>query len=189
MCFFKCIPKEKQNLWEHEWLASKRDLVKLSGLWRDYSIDTGAKKKVLCPYLDKPPPCECPGCWIRFTDSTSLCKQQSHWYNLFLIQHHTQVSKTQARHIPQHVRPTFRRKRPAVAHLETFRMEGRPCHHPLPWVPHLMLSLVQIEAHAQSKWLSRVGGEAKRSDSRGIAKFHVCPDHVKLIIHGLLPLN
>lgn len=76
-----------------------------------------------------------------------------------------------------------------MAHLETFRMEGRPCHHPLPWVPHLMLSLVQIEAHAQSKWLSRNGGEAKRSDSRGIAKFHVCPDHVKLIIHGLLPLN
>lgn len=189
MCFFKCIPKEKQNLWEHEWLASKRDLVKLSGLWRDYSIDTGAKKKVLCPYFDKPPPFECPGCWIRFIDPTSLCKQQSHWHNLFLIQHHTQVSKTQARHIPQHVRPTFRRKSPAVAHLETFRMEGRPCHHPLPWVPHLMLFLVQIEAHAQSKWLSRNGGEAKRSDSRGIAKFHVCPDHVKLIIHGLLPLN
>lgn len=122
------------------------------------------KKKVPGPYLDKPPPSECPGCWIRLTDPTLLCKQQSHWYNLFLIQYHKQVSKTQARLIPQHVRPIFRRKSPAVTHAE-----GRPCHHPLPWVPYLMPSHGQIGAQAQSKWLSRNGGEAERSDSRGIA--------------------
>lgn len=129
------------------------------------------QKRVLCPYLHKPPPSECPGCWIRFTDLTSLCKQQSHWYNLFLIQHHTQVSKTQAGHIPQHVRPTFRRKSPAVAHLGTFCMKGRPCHHPLPWVPHLMPSLVQTGAHAQSKWLSRNGGRSKKMIPGGLHNF------------------
>ena len=69
-----------------------------------------------------------------------------------------------ARLIPQHVRPIFRRKSPAVTHVE-----GRPCHHPLPWVPYLMPSHGQIGAQAQSKWLSRNGGKAERSDSRGIA--------------------
>ena len=88
-CIFKCLCKEKRNPWEHEWPVGRTDLFKTSKL---QAAQKQVPKKCQCPYLDNPPPSVCPGLWIRFTDPTSLCNQQSHRYNLFLIQHNKRMS-------------------------------------------------------------------------------------------------